>query len=81
MCRRSVGNCVDRVAAALIAHMDEFIYWPTDEDERARIQQQFLDVCGMPSIIGSIDCTHLTIKKPTGDRAVQFFNRLVWCTA
>jgi hypothetical protein len=61
--RSTVGLVLREVVRAIIALYRDVIHWPTGD----RMQQVMLDFkawCGLPSVHGAIDCTHIRISKP-----------------
>ncbi|XP_045124755.1 putative nuclease HARBI1 [Portunus trituberculatus] len=44
-------------------------------NETLQVMEHFENIADMPGIIGCIDCTHIQITKPPGDRSETFRNR------
>lgn len=70
----TVSRIIKRVVNALATHRDRFIFFP-EGNEVAAVKEDFFNIAACPNIIGAIDGTHVKIKCPGGDNAVQFINR------
>lgn len=62
---------MSRVAKWLISLSHLFIKWPQGDEIRIE-SQKLKDKRGIPGVIGAIDCTHVTIKKPMQNPADYF---------
>lgn len=70
-----VSRCIDEVTRVLVDHFgNEWIKFPTEEQEKATIKRSFFDYCGIPGTIGAIDCTHVRIIAPK-DEEHAYLNR------
>ncbi|MPC63536.1 putative nuclease HARBI1 [Portunus trituberculatus] len=70
----AVSRCISRVSKAIAMHGRQFIKMPA-HNESLQVMEEFKDIDGMPGIVGCIDCTHVVISKPPGDRSEVFRNR------
>ena len=62
MCRT-----VCRVALALCARMNDFVFMPEDNKKLNDIRHKFHAMAGFPDVIGCIDVTHMKIAAPPVD--------------
>ena len=70
----TVSKCVDEVSQAIQNHFGhEWIKFP-NENDMATNKTAFFEYCGMPGVIGAIDCTHVRIIAPNAE-AHNFLNR------
>ncbi len=70
----TVSRIVARVSRKIAALRGEVIQFPSPA-ELPRLQRDFMELGGIPGIVGAIDCTHIPIRSPGGGRAEQFRNR------
>eukprot|EP00918_Siedleckia_nematoides_P082992 GHVU01181954.1.p1 GENE.GHVU01181954.1~~GHVU01181954.1.p1 ORF type:complete len:340 (-),score=9.86 GHVU01181954.1:60-1079(-) len=70
----TVSRAVAAVTRALSRHANEFIRYPTEAADIARVSEDFLQYCGIGGVTGAIDCTHVQVRKPPVD-AHNYFNR------
>lgn len=62
-----VSRAIHEVTDAIISHLGEqYICFP-EESERAAIKLQFYEKFAMPGVIGIVDGTHISIKKPSAN--------------
>lgn len=76
--RQSVSRIIRRVSEALASLRSEVIKMPTSDEELAAASTGMYMFARFPKCIGSIDCTHIKIQSPGGDRAEYFRNRKGW---
>ncbi|XP_047487087.1 uncharacterized protein LOC125037892 [Penaeus chinensis] len=69
-----VSRCSSRVTR-VISRMSHNIIKMPGTNETLRVMGDFIAIAGMPAGVGCIDCTHITIQKPPGDRSENFRNR------
>ena len=62
------------VSEAIASLRQTFIKFPSGQRAH-RIQHSFMQLSGIPGIIGAIDCTHVPILSPGGHQAELFRNR------
>ncbi|GBP06348.1 Putative nuclease HARBI1 [Eumeta japonica] len=76
MAQCTVSNCIREVTDALNhpAIVQKYIKFPLNPEERNKIKKEFYEECGIPGVIGCIDCTHVAIIKPSNHEE-RFFNR------
>ncbi|KAJ8875607.1 hypothetical protein PR048_023503 [Dryococelus australis] len=48
---------------------------PANSQEKCTNMQKFHEIAGYPGVIGTIDCTHVTIQSPDGDNTELYRNR------
>ena len=72
--RSTVSKCVHAVSLAIIQHMwREYIRLPNVQ-ETVQNMNRWRVQTGIPGIVGAIDGTHISIKKPCID-GESYFNR------
>jgi hypothetical protein len=62
--KSTVGLVIREVVAAINRVYANVIHWPRGQEMR-KVMLEFKKWCGIPSIHGVIDCTHIGISKPT----------------
>lgn len=70
----TVSRTVRQVIKEIAKHSREFIKFPSEE-ELIYVKNQFYQRCGIPCVIGAIDCTQIPIASPGGENAEVFRNR------
>lgn len=58
-----VSRAVNEVSRLIVQRLSNYIKFPTD-NEKAVNKRRFFEWCGMPGVIGAIDCTHVRILSP-----------------
>lgn len=76
--RSSVTRIIRRVSVALTSLRRDVIKMPTSGEELASVAAGMYRYARFPECIGSIDCTHIKIQSPGGDRAEYYRNRKGW---
>lgn len=76
--RKSVSNIIRRVSIALTSLRRDVITMPRSDEELASVAAGMYRFARFPRCIGSIDCTHVKIQSPGGDRAEYYRNRKGW---
>jgi hypothetical protein len=61
--RSTVGLVIREVVSTINIAYNDLIKWPRREYMR-QVMLDFKSFCGMPSVHGAIDCTHIHISKP-----------------
>ncbi|XP_030071483.1 putative nuclease HARBI1 [Microcaecilia unicolor] len=70
----TVSRNLTQVLRTLKKCVCKHIAFPTGEEERRRIKQDFYKIAGMPNVLGAIDCTHVAFTPPV-DQEMQYRNR------
>lgn len=73
--RASANRIIRRVSEALTSLRPDVIKMPTTDDELAAAASGMFMLARFPRCTGSIDCTHIRIQSPGGDRAEYYRNR------
>ncbi|KAL0153038.1 hypothetical protein M9458_051637 [Cirrhinus mrigala] len=71
--KTTVSNVVKAMSVALGSLINQFVYFPKD-DQTAQTKHKFFQMGNMPSTIGAIDCTHVHIQAPY-EREWEYVNR------
>ncbi|KAJ8258371.1 hypothetical protein COCON_G00173830 [Conger conger] len=56
----AVSAAIHTVCGSLVRHADEHVAFPSSPRRRLRAQQDFRAACGLPRVLGAVDCTHVT---------------------
>lgn len=78
VCTSSVCRILRRTSEAIASRRAQFIRMPQTQEEIHAARTAFWQIASMPHVIGAIDCTHIKIQSPGGDRAENFRNRKGW---
>lgn len=70
----SISRYVHHATAVLAKNYSSFVKL-VSAAEAAEMRQKFYKMKGMPGVIGTIDCTHVPIKKPSDNDPERFRNR------
>jgi hypothetical protein len=62
--RSTIGRAIRKVVCTINVVYRDVIRWPRNEDMHL-VMLEFKQWCGMLSIHGAIDCTHIAISKPS----------------
>lgn len=73
--QQAVNVICKNVAEALARRAHLFINMPTLLEDQQNIIRGFRNICGFPSVIGAIDCTHIRIKRVGGEMSEAYVNR------
>lgn len=71
----TVSDTVRKTLSQIVAKADDWIIFPSTQEEVLLSKQQWYRKLGFPSCIGAIDCTHVRIEKPRGIFGDEFINR------
>ncbi|XP_047543246.1 putative nuclease HARBI1 [Vanessa atalanta] len=75
MSQQTLSKMCKRVAIALASKSSIYIKMPLNLREETETITKFQSICGFPHIIGAIDCTHIKIRKVSGDAGQYYVNR------
>ncbi|XP_050689013.1 putative nuclease HARBI1 [Eriocheir sinensis] len=67
----TVSRCLKVVSRAIASLSQRYIKPPCGNDMRRTIEQ-FHDISGMPGVVGAIDCTHISILRPSVENPEMF---------
>lgn len=70
----TISRVVKRVSEVIASHYNEVIRFPQG-NALLHVQRGFMDIGGIPGIVGAIDCTHIPIQSPGGMNAELYRNR------
>ena len=73
--KSTVCRTVHRVTRAIASLRELYVKFPSTNQERHDIMNQFHERSHMPGVIGAIDCTHVPIQSPGGNDAEIYRNR------
>ena len=71
----TVSRHIVTVMDAILCKKEEWIHFPTSEQEIQNAKHLWLESKMFPSTVGAIDCTHVPIEKPAGVFGDEFVNR------
>ncbi|XP_055714875.1 putative nuclease HARBI1 [Phlebotomus papatasi] len=72
MSQATVSRCISYISGLIDDHLaDQFIKFPTSQDEKRSISAGFQEQFDLNNIIGSIDCTHIAIVAPPQNDPVR----------
>ncbi|XP_045506248.1 putative nuclease HARBI1 [Colias croceus] len=75
MSQQTLSRLSRNVAIALASKSSRYINMPSNSTEEAKAIRKFEVICGMKRIIGAIDCTHIKIRKVSGEAGQYYVNR------
>ncbi|XP_051253285.1 putative nuclease HARBI1 [Dicentrarchus labrax] len=70
----TICRTIRRVCLALKSFSNIFITFPGHR-RPLYIQEEFYKIAAFPNIIGAVDCTHIRIKRPSGEHEGDYVNR------
>ncbi|XP_063223467.1 putative nuclease HARBI1 [Bacillus rossius redtenbacheri] len=73
--RSTAGAIVKAVTEALAGQLRHHIKLPNTDEEMNGAMQKFFEIGNFPGVVAAIDCTHVPIANPGGDRGEVFRNR------
>uniref|UniRef100_A0A915LMM5 Putative nuclease HARBI1 n=1 Tax=Meloidogyne javanica TaxID=6303 RepID=A0A915LMM5_MELJA len=76
ICVKTISKIILRVTKALADVSHKHIHL-LDKSESSKVKREFLNYCGLPMIVGCIDCTHIRIRAPVSDEK-SYVNRKGW---
>jgi nuclease HARBI1 len=71
----SASCIIKSVSEAIGMLKNDYIYMPRNQDEARKNCEQFYEVGSFPTVIGTIDCTHVKISGQGGNDGEIFRNR------
>lgn len=75
MSRASVSRIVSEVSVAIASLRKEFIFMPRNREEVQTNFKSFFEIGRFPTVIGTIDCTHIKIQGHGGEDGEIYRNR------
>lgn len=66
---------IRRVTRAVASLCEAEVRFPDTELERTATKNRFYQIANFPSVLGTIDCTHVAIQSPGGANAELYRNR------
>lgn len=77
--RSSVSKVITRVTTIIQSKVRQHVSFPTAANEITTTKQSFYQLCGIPNVLGAIDCTHIRLyKAPLKDTEPLYVNRKHW---
>lgn len=73
--KSTVSRCISRFCDSLLKYLPEYIQFPECQREIQNCKEDFYKIARFPNVVGAIDCTHISIKKPNDENAYVFLNR------
>lgn len=70
-----MSRIVKQVSESIASLKDEFIFLPKNHADLLENYRKFYDIGSFPTVIGTIDCTHIKISGQGGDEGETFRNR------
>jgi nuclease HARBI1 len=70
-----MSRIVKQTCDAIASLRAEYIFMPRNDQDLKNMMQLFYQLGSFPSVIGTIDCTHIKIKSPGGPNAEIYRNR------
>lgn len=70
----SAHRSIVSVTHWLVRHAHKHIKWPREEAEQIDIENKFQQNNGFPHVLGTIDGSHIQIRKPQ-ENAIDYYNR------
>lgn len=64
--RSSVSRIIQEVSEAIASLSSKYIFMPRNQEEITRNYRQFFEIGSFPTVIGTIDCTHVKIQGQGG---------------
>lgn len=78
MSQPSACRIIKNVSICLAEHLHHYIHFPQNGNGFAANTASFYEIAHFPRVSGCVDCTHIRIDSPGGDRAEVFRNRKGW---
>ena len=73
--RTSVSRIIKEVSEAIASLKNDYIYMPRNQQEINNAYEKFFEIGKFPTVIGTIDCSHIKIKGQGGTDGEVFRNR------
>ncbi|CAK8689627.1 unnamed protein product [Clavelina lepadiformis] len=70
----SACRVIHRVTRAIATRHEQFIRFPSNQDLN-NVKFHFKNIAQFPGVLGAIDCSHIPIKRPSGDNGELYRNR------
>lgn len=62
--KTTAGRIIKRVTQAIVTLRPRYIKFPDNQEEKRRVQSDFMTLANFPRVIGAIDCTHIKVQSP-----------------
>lgn len=73
--QQSISRIIKQVSEAIASLRPKYIYMPRNQEEIQENYKQFFEIGCFPTVVGTIDCTHVKIKGQGGEDGEIFRNR------
>ena len=71
----SLSKILVDVSSAIASMKDEFIFFPKNRDDTTNMYAKFYNIAPFPTVLGTIDCTHIKISGQGGEYGEIYRNR------
>ncbi|KAK4887449.1 hypothetical protein RN001_003720 [Aquatica leii] len=66
---------IKQVSEAIAMLRPRYIKMPSADRDKREVIAKFYDIAQFPCVMGAIDCTHIRLQSPGGNKAEHFCNR------
>lgn len=74
MHKSTVSRCI-RFCYTFLKFLPEYIQFSESQREIQNCNEDFYKIARFPNVVGAIDCTHISIRKPNDENTYIFLNR------
>jgi hypothetical protein len=60
----TVSKVILEISKIIAGYNNEFIYMPRTSEERNQMYSEFYKIAYFPTVIGTVDCTHIRVQSP-----------------